>query len=322
MDFELDEELDATSPGGGGPEDGAPKDPKPAPKRRQLLPILLGALAFVVVAGGTFLYLGSLQEPEPAPAPEVTEAATKKPIALPQPPTVETPAGKAAAPAAPAESEPTPEEVVATKAVPAVQPAQEPATEMAPAPEAVAPKAEPVAAKPAPAEKAQTLMPKAEESPKVDGAAEGFTLRVGAYLYDSSAREAEKTVRGLGFEPVQTQIVRPVTMTRLRIGSFPLEEAKRKIEELSEVAPDAFYLNKGGEIVLYAASYFDVDKARVFADQIYAHDVLVEEETATVDGTLTVVSFGLFPSREAAQEAAAKANAAGVETQVSRVSAN
>ena len=143
-----------------------------------------------------------------------------------------------------------------------------------------------------------------------------FTLRAGAYLLPSSLASVEKTVRKLGYEPVTTPVRHKVAMTRLKVGTYPPAGAKAELAALAKVAPDAFMLTHDGQATVYAGSYLFLDEARSYADRLFSQGIRVEEEPVQVEETLQSVSFGDFADRQAAQTAAAKAKAAGLDATV------
>jgi hypothetical protein len=140
-----------------------------------------------------------------------------------------------------------------------------------------------------------------------------YTLQAGAYLLKSNLLEAEKKVRRLGFEPRIKSVRKTMEMKRLRIGSFSPLEGKAKMKELKAMAPDAFYVRQGEQLVVYAGSYYHHYNAHKFADRLYQHGILADEERAQVGVPLMLLSFGDFPDEASAAEVAAKARAAGLE---------
>jgi cell division septation protein DedD len=142
-------------------------------------------------------------------------------------------------------------------------------------------------------------------------------VQAGAFLIKGNVTEVAKKVRRLGYEPQLTTVSQMVDMTRLRIGSFTPADAKAKVQELkSQGAPDAFSIPSGEQVNVYAASFYELDKARSFADQLYAKDIRLDEETVRVKVPLTLLSFGNFPDRATAEKAAVKARAAGLDATV------
>lgn len=249
-----------------------------ARRRFSLVRLLLLLVLLAGLGGaGLFLFLGEVPVPAPEPAPVVPQ---KQRIAIPTPP-----------PAA------VPEETIV-----AAEPEETVVEEGdAPAPPAESAGGEPVAA----------------GKPVASGVSVGaYTVEAGAYRLESSLKEAEERLRRIGFEPQVTTAKKALAMTRLRVGSFAPEAGRAKLEALAELAPDAFVVRKGDELVVYAASYHDLDKARRFADRLHAEGVQVEEEAAEVEVPLFLLRSGIFPDLASARAAAARVRAEGLEALV------
>lgn len=259
--------------------------------RRQLF--LLLALLLVLVGAAAYFFLG-----EP-PAPEAPLPATpvRQPIALPPPPVSSEEA------LVKTEQMPPPPAAVGEPAAPAAEPAL-PVEAAAPAGQA-APAPPPATAAPAPAP--------ASDAPAKAGA---YSLQAGAFLVKSNLRAAEATVRRLGYEPRVKVVRRTLPMVRLRVGGFFAEEGEAKLKSLKTVAPDAFLIRQGDFVLVYAGSYQDLDRARRAADHLYQQGIRVEEEPTTAEVPLSLLSFGDFADRRAAEQAAVKAQAAGLEAVV------
>jgi hypothetical protein len=257
--------------------------------RRQLF--LLLALLLVLVGAAAYFFLGEPPAPE-APLPATT---VRQPIALPPPPVSSEEA------LVKTEQMPPPPAAVGEPAAPAAEPAL-PVEVAAPAGQA-APAPPPATAAPAPA----------SDAPAKAGA---YSLQAGAFLVKSNLRAAEATVRRLGYEPRVKVVRRTLPMVRLRVGGFFAEEGEAKLKSLKTVAPDAFLIRQGDFVLVYAGSYQDLDRARRAADHLYQQGIRVEEEPTTAEVPLSLLSFGDFADRRAAEQAAVKAQAAGLEAVV------
>jgi cell division septation protein DedD len=140
-----------------------------------------------------------------------------------------------------------------------------------------------------------------------------YFLQAGAFLLKANLHEAEAQVRRLGYEPRVKSMRKAVPMTRLRVGAFFAEEGKAKLESLKAVAPNAFLIRQGEYVLVYAGSYQDLDRARRAADHLYQQGVRVDEEPVEAEVSLSLLSFGGFADRKAAEQAAVRARAAGLE---------
>lgn len=220
------------------------------------------------------------------PAPAAQPVAVKPPAAVPE---VPPPAVKPTEPAAPS---------VAVKPT-ASQPAAQP---VAVKPTQPAPVVQPVAVKPAP------------PAPVVPLEQGRFQLSAGAFLVKANLLATEKHLRKLGFEPQRSTVKRPVAMIRLRIGRFAPQEAAARLAELRVKYPEAFTIQQGNRVALYAGSYRSINLARSYADRLFLNDgIHVDEEPVTLSLKMTVVHFGAFADRAEAQAAAKRVQAAGLD---------
>jgi hypothetical protein len=196
--------------------------------------------------------------------------------------------------------------------VAAQPPAEAPVTATAAAAPAAKPSVQALAAEPAP-----VVLPTAAPVQKKTAATPGkFALITGAYADKVTVANAQSAVRKLGFQPQVKTVKKDTTMTRLRYGIFRAEEAPARLEELKKVAPAAFTLRQGELIAVYAGSFAVQDKARVFAEALHQQQILVQEEVVQVKIPLQQITFGSFADRRAADQAAAKARAAGLQVTV------
>jgi hypothetical protein len=252
--------------------------------------LLLLVLLLVLAGAAAYFYLGTPPVPEtPPPAPPV-----RQPIALPPPPPVN-----------------TEDATVKTEIVPPAPPSVD-----APAAPAVKPEAPVQAEKPAARASAPPPSPAgpADAPAKVAAQKAGpYYLQGGAFLLKANLRQAEAQVRRLGYEPRVKSMRKTVPMTRLRVGAFFAEEGKAKLESLKAVAPNAFLIRQGEYVLVYAGSYQDLDRARRAADHLYQQGIRVDEEPTMAEVSLSLLSFGAFADRNAAEQAAVRARAAGLE---------
>lgn len=276
----------------------APTKKGRASRRTLLLLLLLVVLG--VAAGYNFL---GISQPEPqSPIPAVVK---KQAIAVPPKPE---PKVVPAEPAAP-QPAPAPEKVVEKE-----MPAGEKVVEKKVAVQA------PAAAASAEEDKVVESPPvSAEKDPSAVVPAGPYVVQAGAFLLKSNLETAEKQIRQLGFEPRVSHGEKVVPMTRLRVAVLPAAEAKKKMREIADMAPDAFLLKSGNELALYAGSYYDLDQARMYADQLYEKGLRVIEEPAEVAVPLYLLSFGEFADLNAARQEAGRARQIDLEAYVDRI---
>jgi SPOR domain len=266
------------------------------PRKNPLTRILLLLLVLVVAAGGYF-YLTATEKP----SQEVRVQTQKQPIVKParQPaPTVTT------APAAPTIADRIEPASVASK------------PEQPPAPVTAAAQAKPAM----PANLVEPVVPPATPKTEVSqgpvtaavAPVGDFSVLAGAYLQQSNLLNAELAASRIGY-PYRVVVARkPMAMTRLRYGIFSPAVAKAKLAELKGFASSAFKINDGEQVAVYAGSYASLDKARRFADLLSQKGVGLEEVAAEVPVPLYQLKLGPFADREAAEQAAQAASAAGL----------
>lgn len=290
--------------------------------------VLFLLLLLVAIAGGGYYYtMMPAGDDGPAAPPQKVVTLKKKPVAMPAKPMEPKPV---TAPTAPAKVESPADEKMASP------PAKVEAKDLPePAKVAAKPVAMPVKKDPAPVTSTAPEKPVAEATPKmvapkpvfettgqsepvkVAAPAKGaYTLTVGTYLLQSSVDGVTKKIRVFGYEPVTTPIKRKVTMTRLKVGTFPLAEAASRKKELKSVAPGVFGIQKGKMETVYVGSYLVLDKARRFADTLYKKGINLEEESVQIEKTLQRVTFGAFASSDEAKSIGRQAAAKGIEAQV------
>jgi hypothetical protein len=318
---ETDFSVGGDDGGGNFQEDpaGAPVEKKKGTPPRALLLLLL----LVAAAGGYyFLMMGS---PEPPPPPSPAVKTQPIPISQPQAETTRaadarldadagTPAAAASQKAESGEATRLPSDIEAAAKPSAAPPSTPPAVPQPVVGAASAPTPAPSAA--APDRKMESEAPAPPPGQLQIAGAGSFTIQGGAFLIRGNLLKAEQSVRRLGFEPMVVTEKRLVEMTRLRVGSYAPDEGMTQLRELKEIAPDAFTIRQGDRLVLYAASFFDLDKARSFADRLYMRDIHVDEEKIQVQIPLSILSFGDFPDKAAAEKAAARAKAEGLDVTI------
>jgi hypothetical protein len=280
---------------------GEPTAVEAVEKRSPGRVFLLLVLLLVLAGAAAYFFLGTPPVPETPPPPvrqpialppppvNTEEATVKTEIVPPAPPSVDAPAAPAVKPEAPVQA-----------AKPAVK---------ATVPEKVEETAAKAATPPSPPPTGQAVAPAKVASPK----AGPYYLQGGAFLLKANLRHAEAQVRRLGYEPRVKSMRKTVPMTRLRVGAFFAEEGKARLESLKAVAPNAFLIRQGEYVLVYAGSYQDLDRARRAADHLYQQGIRVDEEPTTAEVSLSLLSFGAFADRNAAEQAAVRARTAGLE---------
>ncbi|PLX97102.1 MAG: hypothetical protein C0622_13695 [Desulfuromonas sp.] len=259
-------------------------------QKKSRSPILLVlALVLVVCAGALWLINSTRPLPEPKQAVVLPPPVKKMPIPQrPEAPPVKVAVQEkqAAQPAPVAKVKPEP---VAKKAPPVETTAAEMApkaatTEMvAPAKSAVA-----VAAKPAAAAQAPQM-------------AKIYKLTVGPLVSKTILEDATKGLDELGLKPAQSSGKGLVPMLRVLVGVYPAEVAEQRLAQLQTRVKSAFLLPDGDGKALYAASFFEEERAKEYQQDLLKWQIqtkLVKTEL-TMKGTLLV--FDQLSERQSAE---------------------
>jgi hypothetical protein len=254
---------------------------------------LLALLLLLALGGGGYYYLNSTPTPPPRAAAPVKSKVVMQP-ATPAPAVKPVSSSPVVAP--PAQD---------SQSAPVVK-------------DPVAPVAKTVTAAKPPVSTAAVAVPaEIKASATTPPVTQPYTLSAGAYLGQEYQRETEKKIRRLGYTPKVQKTYRMVPMTRLLLGLYDdPAAAQARSRELARLVPDLFSLKQGDRVALYAGSYQSLDQARSFADKLYRHGILVDEETVSLRMPLHKISFGSFSTRAAAEKAAKRAAAAGLPAQV------
>jgi len=294
--------------------------------------ILLLLLLLIVLLGAGYFFMGDmLFSPEPVPEPKVVKQQPQK-QKIPERKVVQQeqkaveevvmPADKVAA--APAEEKTASQEEETAIAETPEEKVSEPApTETTEMQQTQLKSKKPVVAEP-PVE--ERVMEQATESssvaikPEVEKKTEAvvavekapYVLQVGAFVLESNMERTLKLVKSLGYDPFILEGKKKVAMTRLRVGAYPEKVAREKLNEIKQLVPSAFLLHEGDQLVLYAGSYYGLDRARVSADKLYQHEIIVTEEQVDISIPIKTLRFGDFPDSAAAEAVAVKAKEAGL----------
>lgn len=213
----------------------------------------------------------------------------------------------------------SPKEATSEPAVPEKQPS-------VPASAAPAVKDEPVAAVPVEssvaAEPAQptastgtvehppTMTEKAESTP----ASGDYSLLAGSFLKKAYLEETQAQIAQLGLpSKVRSQLI-PVTMTRVKVGTFPLEEGRQRLDTLRAAIPEAFATADGQNLTLYAGSFAVPSEADAMLSLLREQGIEGETEKVDMDMDGFSLSIGPFATRQEAEAALQKTQQAGLDT--------
>ena len=149
-------------------------------------------------------------------------------------------------------------------------------------------------------------------------AAGKYYIQAGAFVDYVNRDEALAKIRQIGFEGKVEPLKKIMPMTRLLVGVYAPDVAKQKAAELAKVDQNVFYLQRGDQLAVYAGSFYEIGKARAFADGLLQKGITVEEEKTEVELTLSRLKFGSFPDLSTAEKAAKQARSIGLEAEIVR----
>ncbi len=273
---------------------------------------------FVVVGGALIIIIGLLYgaltylKKDKGPAPRVSTPPVSVAVVPTQPQPVPPPAvdeTPSATVEAPAEEPPT--------AAPSGEPQGAKPGQDTKAPSQATPvKAAPPPPKAAPPEKTTAPAPAA-------AAAQGeeFSVQVGALILDSSVRELEKKLRGMGYDPFLKEGSTSAMMNMLTVGPFgTAQEAKTALSRLKKSGIESNLRNlDGGGAIIHAGSYLLEDNATSIMSKIRSMGYPVKLAKKEARLPMTFVRVGHFPDMDEANTVRDELKGKGLEGIVVRL---
>ena len=210
---------------------------------------------------------------------------------------------------------------------PKAQTSEPAVSEKQPAAQATAPssvKEEPVAAAPAeapaateptqPTASTEPAAPSTTEQAESEPVAGDYSLLAGSFLKKAYLEETEAKIAKLGLtSKVRSQLI-PVTMTRVKVGTFPLEEGRQRLDTLRAAIPEAFATADGQNLTLYAGSFVVPKDADAMLSLLREQGIEGELERVDMKMDGFSLSIGPFATRQEAEEALQKTRQAGLDT--------
>ncbi len=138
-----------------------------------------------------------------------------------------------------------------------------------------------------------------------------YALQLGIFLRQSSAKKAAEAIGKLGYRPEVTAFNQEVEMTRVRLTTLPIKEARSFLAAMQPKIPNAFLIIDGQQASVYAGSFRTKQRARRLMGRLKAEGIDSKEVAAVVQMTMHKVTFGDFADEAAARTAGEKVLAAG-----------
>jgi cell division septation protein DedD len=143
-----------------------------------------------------------------------------------------------------------------------------------------------------------------------------WLVEAGTYLNKAALNSVETKIRALGYEPRVSTTKKNVRMIRLRIGTVAEGNLKEALAKARTIVPEAFALRSGGMFAVYAGTFADPQNLLQMSERLTNQGFKVQEEPVEVMRTISLVRFGGFNDKTAADEAANRARRAGIAAEV------
>ncbi len=95
-----------------------------------------------------------------------------------------------------------------------------------------------------------------------------YSIEIGPCMNKRVMEQANEMLHSHGFEARQTSGTGMVGVTRLLVGVYPTKEARNRLKVLKKTVDSAFVLPEGGQLALYAGSFYQTDRAIRFAESL------------------------------------------------------
>ena len=156
-------------------------------------------------------------------------------------------------------------------------------------------------------------------TPEAPGKETALTLLVGMFVVKVELAAASEKVRAAGLEPTIKDGPKTMEpMTRLLLGNFRDQTtAQKELDRLRKAYANGFILGSKKEgYFVYGGSYFNAHGADQERQRLAALGITVEMAETSVPVPTYLLTVGSFPTRQAAGEAMAKLQRAGLKVEV------
>ncbi len=159
----------------------------------------------------------------------------------------------------------------------------------------------------------KTILKETEEQAQKEPAAEAarYTLAGGAYILKGNLQTNRLFAEKLGL-PFQVKVKKKkVKMTRLLVGTFPVEKESVELKRLEAYTRDYFVMRHGKKFSIYAGSFYYASDAKRQKARFMKQGLKVEEVTVQTDMPLYISYIGDFETAGEATLAGRRAESAG-----------
>ncbi len=138
-----------------------------------------------------------------------------------------------------------------------------------------------------------------------------YTLAGGAYILKSNLQKNRHFAEMLGLTFQVKEKKKNVKMTRLLVGTFPIDKERVESKRLEAYTSDGFVIRHGRKFSIYAGSFFDTADARNQKDRLMKQGLNTEEVSVQVEMPLYISYIGDFETAREAMLAGRMAESAG-----------
>ncbi len=142
-----------------------------------------------------------------------------------------------------------------------------------------------------------------------------YTVAVGPFLTEEEIGRASAALEALGLQAERQRGHGRVDMIRLRLGGFPEQQARLRLNELKQYTNSAFLLPEGEQWALYAGSFHDRARALRLQQELAQQQIVVDLQTTAIemDGTLLLA---LQADQQTARQVAGHVREQGLNAQI------
>jgi hypothetical protein len=139
-----------------------------------------------------------------------------------------------------------------------------------------------------------------------------YTLAAGTYILNDNLQKTRRFAGNLSLPLNVKEKTKNVKMTRLLVGTFPVEQKSVELTRLKAYTKNAFIITSGREFSLYAGSYYNSAGAGRAKKRLTDQGLNVKEVSVQVEMPAYSSYIGNFETVEAAMLASNRAEVAGI----------
>ncbi len=149
-------------------------------------------------------------------------------------------------------------------------------------------------------------------SAEVKGKDIRYTLAAGTYILNDTLQKTRRFAVKLSLPLDVKEKTKNVKMTRLLVGTFPVEKKSVELTRLKAYTNNAFIITSGGKFSLYAGSYYHSAEAGRAKKRLIDQGLNVKEVSVQVEMPAYASYIGNFETAKAAMLASKRAEVAGI----------